>query len=485
VLHRDLKPENILLDSDFHLRLTDFGSAKVLPIVDGKVVREPATPSAPGATPDVLPGSHASRILPKRSFVGTAEYVSPEVLLSEPAAEPADFWALGCILYQFIAGSPPFRGKTEYLTFQKIKSLEYSFPDGFDSQARDLVERLLVLDPSKRLGAGPTGIEEIRSHAFFAGIDFARLFTRPPPKLESGLVGPPAPAVQRDLFAELGLDDVNESSEGEINDGMTPAAPAAAPLPDESFPSDEEDFEPPKGRWAHKSKHGGGKGGSVSSGTASIGTIGTLDPTSAVAQAIVGLGKGRPSSINTSISSGQTGEPYSPIQAQQSPGAGGQAEQDRHVSAPWSSPTGKSNRRSLPLLPDEKVLYSTAILVPSSPSIVKTLNPLSRPARERFLILTDFPRLLCVKQDPKGDGSFKLKYECLIVRRGTGSGIGGSAAGGGNVLKTVKEKGAKGLSVHTVRFRLLPLSVSCRRLLISRRHPAIPVRFDQHLCLRG
>lgn len=101
-------------------------------------------------------------------------------------------------------------------------------------------------------------------------------------------------------------------------------------------------------------------------------------------------------------------------------------------------------------MPDEKVLYSTAILVPSSPSIVKTLNPLSKPARERFLILTDFPRLLCVKQDPKGEGSFKLKYECLIVRRGTGSGIGNGSAGGANVLKTVKEKGTKGLSVHTV-----------------------------------
>ena len=477
VLHRDLKPENILLDSEFHMRLTDFGSAKVLPIVDGKVVRELAVPSTPGVTVDVLPGSHASRLPPKRSFVGTAEYVSPEVLLSEPAAEPADFWALGCILYQFITGSPPFRGKTEYLTFQKIKALEYTFPDGFDSQARDLVERLLVLDPSKRIGAGPTGIEEIRSHAFFAGVDFTRLFTRPPPKLESGLVGPPAPAVQRDLFAELGLDDVNETSEDEPDDGMTPAAPVAPPLPEESLPSDEEDFEPPKGRWAHKSKHGGGKGGSVSSGTASIGTIGTLDPSSAVAQAIVGLGKGRPPSINTSISSGQTGEPhspYSPIQAQQPPGASGQNEQERHVSAPWTSPTGKSSRRcvtasdqvarvsfavadrhrsrrSLPLLPDEKVLYSTAILVPSSPLIVKTLNPLSRLARERFLILTDFPRLLCVKQDPKGDGSFKLKYECLIVRRGTGSGIGGGSAGGANVLKSVKEKGSKGISIHTVR----------------------------------
>jgi 3-phosphoinositide dependent protein kinase-1 len=56
----------------------------------------------------------------------------------------SDFWALGCIIYQMIAGRFAFQGLSEYLTWQKIKLLEYSFPDGFDEEAKDLVERLLV-----------------------------------------------------------------------------------------------------------------------------------------------------------------------------------------------------------------------------------------------------------------------------------------------------------------------------------------------------
>ena len=56
----------------------------------------------------------------------------------------SDLWALGCILYQMVAGRFAFHGLSEYLTWQKIKQLDYSFPDGFDEQAKDLVERLLV-----------------------------------------------------------------------------------------------------------------------------------------------------------------------------------------------------------------------------------------------------------------------------------------------------------------------------------------------------
>ena len=56
----------------------------------------------------------------------------------------SDLWALGCVLYQMIAGRFAFQGLSEYLTWQKIKQLEYTFPDGFDTEAADLVRRLLV-----------------------------------------------------------------------------------------------------------------------------------------------------------------------------------------------------------------------------------------------------------------------------------------------------------------------------------------------------
>lgn len=71
------------------------------------------------------------------TFVGTAEYVSPEVLLDKESGPPADLWALGCIIYQFFAGTPPFKSKTEYLTFEMIIRAEVKFPEvKIDSNSR-------------------------------------------------------------------------------------------------------------------------------------------------------------------------------------------------------------------------------------------------------------------------------------------------------------------------------------------------------------
>ncbi|GKT49463.1 putative 3-phosphoinositide-dependent protein kinase 2 [Colletotrichum spaethianum] len=103
------------------------------------------------------------------SFVGTAEYVSPELLTSKNACKASDLWAFGCIVYQLLAGRPPFKAATEYLTFQKIVNLEYDFPAGFPPAARDLVERCLVLDPARRLT-----VEHIKNHEFFDGQQFGK-----------------------------------------------------------------------------------------------------------------------------------------------------------------------------------------------------------------------------------------------------------------------------------------------------------------------
>ncbi|XP_012867074.1 PREDICTED: 3-phosphoinositide-dependent protein kinase 1 isoform X2 [Dipodomys ordii] len=117
IIHRDLKPENILLNEDMHIQITDFGTAKVL-----------------------SPESKQARA---NSFVGTAQYVSPELLTEKSACKSSDLWALGCIIYQLVAGLPPFRAGNEYLIFQKIIKLEYDFPEKFFPKARDLVEKLL------------------------------------------------------------------------------------------------------------------------------------------------------------------------------------------------------------------------------------------------------------------------------------------------------------------------------------------------------
>ena len=173
VIHRDLKPENILLNDHMHTKITDFGTAKIL---------DPPSRSRANSNVVPLPGdtdqSAGERAV---SFVGTAEYVSPELLTEKNAGKPSDLWAFGCILYQLLAGRPPFKAANEYLTFQKIVALDYTYPKGFPPVARDLVERLLVLDPSRRLT-----IDHVKNHQFFDGIQWGRgLWDQKPPHLKS------------------------------------------------------------------------------------------------------------------------------------------------------------------------------------------------------------------------------------------------------------------------------------------------------------
>lgn len=172
IIHRDLKPENILLDDKMHILITDFGSAKILK-------------EEPPIKKDEQPQRQR-----RNSFVGTAQYVSPELLTEKSVSRSSDLWALGCIIYQMVAGLPPFIARSEYLIFQKITKLEYDFPDGFAPSARNLVEKLLVLDSSKRLGALDTvGYPSIRSHPFFYGIDFETLHKQTPPQIYPYLPG--------------------------------------------------------------------------------------------------------------------------------------------------------------------------------------------------------------------------------------------------------------------------------------------------------
>ncbi|KAK2628020.1 hypothetical protein QTJ16_002666 [Diplocarpon rosae] len=170
VIHRDLKPENVLLDEEMHVKITDFGTAKLLP--DPRKPKDPTKPYGIAGQED-----ESTRA---RSFVGTAEYVSPELLTDKSACKASDLWAFGCIVYQLLTGRPPFKAGNEYQTFQKIVGLDYEFPSGFPPAARDLVERLLVLDPQQRLS-----IEHIKNHWFFDGVQWGRgLWRQKAPRLK-------------------------------------------------------------------------------------------------------------------------------------------------------------------------------------------------------------------------------------------------------------------------------------------------------------
>ncbi|CAL3962397.1 unnamed protein product [Diplocarpon coronariae] len=181
VIHRDLKPENVLLDEEMHIKITDFGTAKLLP--------DPRKPKDPTKPYDIT--GQEGESTRARSFVGTAEYVSPELLTDKNACKASDLWAFGCIVYQLLTGRPPFKAANEYQTFQKIVGLDYEFPPGFPPAARDLVERLLVLDPQRRLS-----IEHIKNHWFFDGVQWGRgLWRQKAPRLKPYIPPAPEPAL--------------------------------------------------------------------------------------------------------------------------------------------------------------------------------------------------------------------------------------------------------------------------------------------------
>ncbi|EQC26917.1 AGC/PDK1 protein kinase [Saprolegnia diclina VS20] len=152
IVHRDLKPENMIVSKvDGHLRLVDFGTAKNL-----------ADPALNGP-----------------NFVGTPEYMSPETIANQSVDTSSDLWALGCIIYQLLTGDTPFQGGSPYLCFLKVQDGVYDVPSFLSDPARDLIAALLQPDPTRRLGAN--GFDALKTHAFFAGLNFESHMTSSPP----------------------------------------------------------------------------------------------------------------------------------------------------------------------------------------------------------------------------------------------------------------------------------------------------------------
>ena len=149
IAYRDLKPENVLLDTEGHVRLTDFGLSK-----EG-ITRTQLT----------------------QTFCGTPEYLAPEVVQGQPYGLPVDWWSLGTILYEMLTGLPPFYNQNLHLMYEKIVRARVTYPPYLSHASKSLLAALLERDPEKRLGTAGDA-DEVKQHAFFASIDWARLKRR-------------------------------------------------------------------------------------------------------------------------------------------------------------------------------------------------------------------------------------------------------------------------------------------------------------------
>jgi len=150
VVYRDLKPENILIANDGHLCITDFG-----------LVKE-----------NMAEGDTTS------TFCGTAEYLAPEILKGEGYGKEVDWWSLGVLLFEMLTGLPPFYSNDTNTMYRKILYSDLVFPDDIPDVTQDFIRKLLDRTPANRLGAGDGGGEAIKSHPYFANINWTKLVAK-------------------------------------------------------------------------------------------------------------------------------------------------------------------------------------------------------------------------------------------------------------------------------------------------------------------
>jgi serine/threonine protein kinase len=137
----------MLLDQKGHIRLTNFGISKT---------------------------TNLSKSL-DFTFVGTPEYLAPEIINDTGYGKEVDFWSLGVIIFEMISGRSPFYNKDYSVMVNNIKSKEIVWKNSFSASTKDFLSKLLRRMNNTRLGFGENGIEDIKSHQFFSGIDWTKL----------------------------------------------------------------------------------------------------------------------------------------------------------------------------------------------------------------------------------------------------------------------------------------------------------------------
>lgn len=150
VIYRDLKLENLLLDKEGHIKITDFGLCKES-ISYGDTTK---------------------------TFCGTPEYLAPEILEDTDYGRAVDWWGTGVVMYEMMCGRLPFYSRDHEVLFELILTHDLKFPKTLSDSAKALLTGMLHKDARKRLGCGVNDAEDIKSHAFFASINWKDLEDR-------------------------------------------------------------------------------------------------------------------------------------------------------------------------------------------------------------------------------------------------------------------------------------------------------------------
>jgi serine/threonine protein kinase len=229
VVYRDLKPENVLVREDGHIMLSDFdlslrcvvsptlirthdgnpskragGGAfwvqpacieptsvciqpacfmpKLFPQKNKKSRKPKADPGlTTGALPELLAEPTTARSM---SFVGTHEYLAPEIIKGEGHGSAVDWWTFGIFLHELLYGKTPFKGSGNRATLFNVVGQQLKFPESPATSyaSRDLIRGLLVKEPQNRLGV-KRGATELKQHPFFEGVNWALIRCSTPPEI--------------------------------------------------------------------------------------------------------------------------------------------------------------------------------------------------------------------------------------------------------------------------------------------------------------
>ncbi|KAK4704175.1 protein kinase A, partial [Phenoliferia sp. Uapishka_3] len=149
IIYRDLKPENILLGADGHVKITDFGFAKHVPDITW-------------------------------TLCGTPDYLAPEIVQSRGYNKSVDWYALGVLMFEMLAGYPPFftEDSNPMRLYEKIIAGKVRYPAYFAPEAKDLLKSLLTSDITKRFGNLANGSRDIFEHSWFQEVDWERLYRK-------------------------------------------------------------------------------------------------------------------------------------------------------------------------------------------------------------------------------------------------------------------------------------------------------------------